>query len=82
MMTLIGGKEIDRLFKHTGIVAVDDTYTAAIAKVRTGISAQTNLAMARFKLMREIPQTGRVFSEWWPQVKEQADRCVWVGYDT
>ena len=58
MMTFIGGKEIDRLFKHTGIVAVDDTYTAAIAKVRTGISAQTSQAMARFKLMREMPQAG------------------------
>ena len=68
MMTLIGGKEMDRLFKHTGIVAVDDTYMAAIAKVRTGISAQTNQAMARFKLMREMPQAGRVFSEWWPKV--------------
>ena len=81
MMTLIGGKEMDRLFKHTGLVAVGDTYTAAIAKVRTGISAQTNQAMARFKLMREMPQAGRVFSEWWPKVKEQADRCVWAGYD-
>jgi hypothetical protein len=32
--------------------------------------------------MREMPQSGRVFSEWWPKVKEQADRCVWTGYDT
>ena len=35
MMTLIGGKEMDGLFKHTGIVVKEDTYTAAIAKVRT-----------------------------------------------
>ena len=81
MMTLIGGKEMDGLFKHTGLVLVGDTYTAAIVKVRQGISAQTNQAMARFKLMREMPQSGRVFSEWWPKVKEQADHCVWTGYD-
>ena len=56
MMNLIGGKEIDRLFKHTGLVLVGDTYTAAIVKVRQGISAQTNQAMARFKLMGEMPQ--------------------------
>ena len=39
MMTLIGGKEMDGLFKHTGIVVEADTYEAAIIKVRTGISA-------------------------------------------
>ena len=39
MMTLMGGKEMDGLFKHTGLVLVGDTYTAAIVKVRQGISA-------------------------------------------
>ena len=58
MMTLIGGKEMDGLFKHTGIVVEADTYEASIIKVRTGISAQTNQSMARFKLMREMPQAG------------------------
>ena len=81
MMTLIGGKQMDGLFKHTGVVLEADAYTAAIAKVRAGIAAQTNQSMARYKLMREMPQSGRVFSEWWPKIKEQADRCVWTGYD-
>ena len=31
--------------------------------------------------MREMPHSGRVFSEWWPKIKEQADRCVWSGYN-
>ena len=74
MMTLIGGKEMDGLFKHTGIVEELDTYTAAITKVRTDISAQTNQAMARYKLMREIPQVGRIFYEWRLEVREQSDR--------
>ena len=81
MMTLIGGKEMDGLFKHTGMVVEADSYKNAIKKVRDGITAQTNQSMARFKLMREMPQSGRVFSEWWPKIKEQADRCVWAGYD-
>ena len=58
-----------------------DTYKAAIEKVRTGITAQTNQAMVRFKLMIEMSQSGRVFSEWRPKVKEQAVGCVWNGYD-
>ena len=80
MMTLIGGKEMDGLFKHTGMVVEGDSYKNAVKKVRDGITAQTNQAMARFKLMREMPQSGRVFSEWWPKIKEQADRCVWADY--
>ena len=48
-----------------------DTYKAAIEKVRTGITAQTNQAMVRFKLMIEMSQSGRVFSEWWPKVKSR-----------
>ena len=78
MMRLIGGKEKK---KHTGLVGDPDSYQNAIKKVRDGITAQTNQSMARYKLMREMPQSGRVFSEWWPKVKEQADRCLWVGYD-
>ena len=61
MMKLIGGKEMDGLFKHTGLVGDADTYKNAIKKVRVGITAQTNQSMARFKL-REMPQSGRVFS--------------------
>ena len=63
MMTLIGGKKMDALFKHTGLVGDADTYKNAIKKVRDGITAQTNQSMARFKLMREMPQSGRVFSD-------------------
>ena len=81
MITLIGGKEMDELFKHTGRVSEANTYEEAITKVKDGITAQTNQSMARFKMMREMPQSGKVFSDWWPKIKEQADRCVWTGYD-
>ena len=39
MMTLIGGKEMDELFKHTGRVLDGDTFENAITKVRNGITA-------------------------------------------
>ena len=78
MMTLIGGQDMDMLFTHTGLVGDADTYTDAIRKVRNAITAQTNQSMAIFKLMREMPQSGRVFSEWWPKVKEQADSVCWT----
>ena len=81
MITLIGGKEMDSLFKHVGKVVEGDKYEEAVEKVRQGITASTNQAMARFRLMREMPQAGEVFSVWWPKVKEQADRCIWTGYD-
>ena len=81
MLVLIGGKEIDSLFKHVGKVLQGDSYDQAINKVKEGISKQTNQSMARFKLMREMSQGGRPFAEWWPLVKEQAERCTWTGYD-
>ena len=81
MMTLIGGKEMDGLFKYTGKVLDEDTYENAITKVRTGIMNQTNQSMTHFKLIREMPQAGRVFSDWWPKVKGTADHCVWTAYD-
>ena len=26
-------------------------------------------------------QKGEAFGDWWPKVKEQADRCDWANYD-
>ena len=71
MMTLIGGKEMNALFKHTGLVRDADTYMNAIKKVRDGITAQTNHSMARFKLMREMPQSGRVFPSGGPKSRNK-----------
>ena len=51
MLVLIGGKEIDSLFKHVGKVVQGDSYEQALDKVKEGISKQTNQSMARFKLM-------------------------------
>ena len=63
MLILMGGKEVDTLFKHVGMVVKEDTFQQAIKKIKDGISKQTNQSMARFKLMREMAQNGKSFTE-------------------
>ena len=79
-LDLVGGKEIITLFEHVGGVLEADTYDKAVKKVEDGILLQTNQATARFKLYTKLPQGGLTFVEWYPKVKEQADRCIWTGY--
>ena len=63
MLVLIGGKEIDSLFKHVGKVVQEDSYDQVINKVKEGMAQQTNQSMARFKLMQEMSQGGKPFAE-------------------
>ena len=42
------------LFKHTGMVEGEDTYTAAVDKIRADIKGQTNQALERFKLPANV----------------------------
>ena len=81
MVKLIGGLQMVKLFDHVGVVLEDDSYDEAIKKIEIGIKSQTNQATARFKLFREMAQGGKAFADWWPKVKEQADRCDWANYD-
>ena len=69
------------LFDHVGLVEAADTFDNAIQKITDGIKQQTNQATARFKLFQQMPQGGQHFAEWYIKVKEQADRCVWTGYN-
>ena len=81
LVVILGGDEMDKLFKHVGGVEEQDTYVQAMHKVEKGIKALTNQATARFKLYQEMRQEGRGFREWSQLVVEQADRCDWTGYD-
>ena len=58
MLILIGGKEVDTLFKHVGMVVKEDTFQQAIKKIKDGFSKQTNQSMARFKLMVKVLLNG------------------------
>jgi len=80
-LRLVGGDGMKSLFDHVGLVEADDTFEDAIQKITNGIKRQTNQATARFKLFQQMPQGGQHFAEWYIKVKEQADRCVWIGYD-
>ena len=81
IVKLVGGVEMVKLFEHVGKVGDADSYEVAMDKIESGIKSQTNQATSRYKLFREMPQKGMSFSEWWPTVKEQADRCDWRHYD-
>ena len=80
-LRLMGGEEMKMLFEHVGKVEEKDTFEGALEKIETGIKKQTNQSAARFKLMQQYPQGGRHFAEWFPKVREQADRISWEGYD-
>ena len=80
-LELVGGKEMCTLFEHTGKVEAEDTFDRAVEKIEEGIKQQTNQATARFKLFTKMPQGGGSFAQWYPTVREQADRCVWTDYD-
>ena len=79
-LELVGGKEVTVLMEHVGGVEEGDTFDRALEKVEEGIVAQTNQATAKFKLYTKLPQGGLAFGEWYPTVKDQADRCIWTGY--
>ena len=81
MMRLVGGDQVRTLFDHVGQTLDTDSWQETLDKVSAGIKKQTNQAAARFKLMQKMPQAGQCFADWYPRVKEQAERCDWTGYD-
>ena len=81
MLRLVGGDQVRTLFDHVGIVTDTDNLEKSLGKVTAGIKEQTNQAAAKFKLMQKMPQSDGCFAEWYPLVKEQAERCSWVGYN-
>ena len=81
MLRLVGGEQVRTLFDHVGMVEDKHSWEEALEKASKGIKKQTNQAAARYKLMQKMPQSDSCFAEWYPRVKEQADRCIWAGYD-
>ena len=81
MLRLVGGDEVRVLFDHVGQITETDNWENALDKISQGIRKQTNQAAARYKLMRRMPQGEACFAEWYPSVKDQAERCLWDGYN-
>ena len=81
MLRLVGGDEVRILFDHVRLIEGTDSWDETLMKISKGIKQQTNQAAARYKLMRKMPQGELCFAEWYPRVKEQAERCTWLGYD-
>ena len=86
---LVEEPEIPEVQAAQGVAAVArveavpaDTFEQAVSKIRKGIQGQTNQAMAKFKLFKEMPQRSKNFAEWWPDILEQAERCDWSNYNT
>ena len=81
LLKLVGGPEVKTLYTHVGKVTAMDSWNQTTVKITRGIKGQTNQASARFKLMQRMPQSEDSFSEWYPGVRDQAERCIWDGYD-
>jgi hypothetical protein len=80
-LRLVGGEEMRNLLGHVGQVLEQDTFNQAITKVEQGIKQKTNQATSCFKLFQQMPQNSKHFAEYYPKVREQAERCIWTGYD-
>ena len=50
MLELLGGKEVEYLFKHVGVIGEEDTREETLQKIQTGNKRQKNQAVARFEL--------------------------------
>ena len=81
LLKLIGGPEVKTLYTHVGKITDTDSWEETTGKISRGIRGQTNQASARFKLMQKLPQGDSSFSEWFPNVRDQAGRCTWEGYN-
>ena len=56
MLELLGGKEVEYLYKHVGEIQEQDTFAETLQKIKSNIQKQTNQAVARFKLFMQLPQ--------------------------
>lgn len=81
LMQSVGGPDMIWLFDYVGKVADGDTYAAAIEKVKTAITGQTNQAVMKYKLFTGMPQGEQAFASWWTNMKEQAEKCDFTVYN-
>ena len=81
IIKLEGGHDMMDLFKHVGKVMDEDTYEAAIGKIRKALRGRGNRTAAVFKLFTGMPQGQKTFDAWHKKVYEAAKQVDWDGYD-
>eukprot|EP00111_Clytia_hemisphaerica_P021409 TCONS_00063010-protein len=80
LLQLWGGDEMITFFEHEGKVTTEDTYAAAIDKIRNSLKGQINEVYPVFKLFNEMPQGQMPFTEWYTKVLDQAKLCNFASY--
>ena len=81
IIKLEGGHDMMDLFKHVGKVNDEDTYDAAMEKIRKALRGRGNRTAAVFKLFTGMPQGQKTFDAWHKKVYEAAKQVDWDGYN-
>ena len=81
ILKLEGGHDMMDLFKHVGKVTDEDTYEAAVGKIRKALRGRGNRTAAVFKLFTGMPQGQKTFDSWHKKVYEAAKQVDWDGYN-
>ena len=63
LLNAAGGQDMVYLFKHIGKVLEAATFDEAITTICTEITAQTNQAMMRYKLFKDMSKGNQPFSK-------------------
>ena len=61
IIRLEGGRDMVDLFEHVGKVKDEDTYQAALEKIRKALKGRGNRTAAVFKLFTGMPQGEKTF---------------------
>ena len=80
IIKLEGGHDMVDLFKHVGKVNDENTYEAAMQKIRKALRGRGNRTAAVCKLFTGIHQSQKTFDAW-HKVYEAAKQVEWDGYN-
>lgn len=81
LMIVEGGDDMQKLFKHVGLVEDGDTYDQAVNKIKIALKKRGNRTSAVFKLFNGHGQGSQSFESWHTEVYKAAQLIDWTGYD-
>ena len=80
LIQIWGGDLLMMLFEHVGKVQEKDTFDVTIKKAKEGLKATMNEVFLMYKLFNEMPKANKRFTDWHPEILEQARRCPLENY--